>query len=425
MELPELEKIKSLWEFKLVFSLSLGFIIGLEREIKAKFGQDLFAGIRTFPLISILGTISGLLCLWMDSIIPFAFSFLGLSLLITASYFKDRSYGITTEVAVFTTFFIGFLVAYEYFRMATFITITTAFLLVLKKKLEGWAKKLDEDDIIAVLKFIALFGVIYPLLPNKEVFPGLNPSEVWLFVIIVSAIDFVGYFLLKYKGDKSILLMGLVGGLVSSTAVTLAFSELSRKFKGYTTLLFFSIMLSWALMFGRVFLYTLILYPEALYTLVLILTPYLLILLSYGFAVYKRKEVNTEIKEKVELAEPYGITQALLFGVVYAGISIASYYLESLFGDKGLLVVSVVSGIIDVDAISLFLLNGLKKNEVELWVGVLGLLLAVSSNNVFKSFYGIIFGNKHFKKYFLITLLITLLYTLLSLLFLLFLKGRT
>ncbi len=425
MELLSFEKLRSLWEFKLVFSLFLGFIIGLEREIKAKFGQDLFAGIRTFPLIAVLGTITGLLCIWLGSIIPFAITFSGVIVLVTASYLKDKSYGITTEVAVLITFLIGYLVAHEHYHMATFITITTAFLLVLKKKLEGLTQKLDEEDILAVLKFVALLGVIYPLLPNEEVFPGFNPSEVWLFVIIVSAIDFVGYFLLKYKGDRSILLMGLVGGLVSSTAVTLAFSELSRKFKGYTHVLFFSIMLSWSLMLVRVSVYAFILYPEALPVLVILFTPYLLVLFSYGFAVYRKGKISGEIREKLELVEPFTLTQALIFGVIYAGISVASYYLKSFLGDKGLLIVSLVSGIIDVDAISLFLLNALKKNEVELWTTLLGLLLAVSSNNVFKSVYGIIFGNKEFKKHFSLILLLTLLYTLLSLLFLSSVKDHT
>lgn len=425
MELLSFEKLRSLWEFKLVFSLFLGFIIGLEREIKAKFGQDLFAGIRTFPLIAVLGTITGLLCIWLGSIIPFAITFSGVIVLVAASYLKDKSYGITTEVAVLITFLIGYLVAHEHYHMATFITITTAFLLVLKKKLEGLTQKLDEEDILAVLKFVALLGVIYPLLPNEEVFPGFNPSEVWLFVIIVSAIDFIGYFLLKYKGDRSILLMGLVGGLVSSTAVTLAFSELSRKFKGYTHVLFFSIMLSWSLMLVRVSVYAFILYPEALPVLVILFTPYLLVLFSYGFAVYRKGKISGEIREKLELVEPFTLTQALIFGVIYAGISVASYYLKSFLGDKGLLIVSLVSGIIDVDAISLFLLNALKKNEVELWTTLLGLLLAVSSNNVFKSVYGVIFGNREFKKHFSLILLFTLLYTLLSLLFLSSVKGHT
>ena len=425
MESLNLEKLRSLWEFKLVFSLFLGFIIGLEREIRAKFGKDIFAGIRTFPLISVLGTITGLLCVWLGSLVPFALTFLSISLLISVSYFKDRSYGITTEVAVLITFFIGFLVSHEHYHMATFITITTAFLLVLKKKLEGLAQKLDEEDILAVLKFVALLGVIYPLLPNKEIFPGFNPAEVWLFVIIVSAIDFLGYFLLKYKGDQSILLMGIVGGFVSSTAVTLAFSELSRKFKGFTHSLFFSVMLAWGLMFARVIFFSALLYPKVLPTVLLLFLPYLLILLGYGYAVYRKERLGAEIKEKLKLVEPFTLSQAILFGFVYAGISVASYYLKSFLGSRGLIVVSLFSGIIDVDAISLYLLNALKKDELELWTTVLGLLLAVSSNNVFKSLYGIAFGNREFRKYFTITLIITLLYTLLSLPFLSFLRGHT
>jgi len=425
MDFFNIQEIYSLWEFKLIFSLFLGSLIGLEREIKAKFGQDLFAGIRTFPLISVLGTVTGLLCLWLGSLIPFAITLIGIIALLSISYFKDKSYGMTTEIAVFVTFFIGFLVAYEYYHMATFLTITTAFLLALKKNLEGLAQKLDEDDVLAVLKFITLLGVIYPLLPKKEVFPGFNPSEVWFFVIIVSAIDFLGYFLIKYKRTNSILIVGVVGGMVSSTATTLAFSELSRKFKEYTHVLLFSVLLSWTLMFLRISVFAFILFPKVLPTLLVFFIPYILILLSYGFVAYRKGIKKVEIKEKLNIVKPFTITQALLFGLIYAGISIASYYLKTYLGNKGFFVLSVVSGIIDIDAISLFLLNALKKGELELWTTILGLLLTVFSNNAFKSLYGIALGNAEFKKHFALILVITLLYAFISLLFPLFLRDYT
>jgi len=414
-----LEGIKSLAEFKLLFSLFLGFIVGLEREVRAKFGHDAFAGIRTFPLIAILGTVSGLVVLETGLYtIPFG-ALLGLVLLATVSYWKDRSVGITTEVASFITFLAGLLVAYERFYLATFLVITTTFLLVLKKHLESLARRLEEEDVLAILKFFTLTAVVLPLLPDRELFPGFNPSQVWKFVILVSTVDFVGYFLLKYKGIRSIILTAFVGGLASSTAVTLAFSELSRKFPYFSKLLFVSVMFSWQIMFLRVLFYVVVVSPRLLPEVLKFLIPYALLLLLFTLFIYFRRERQPLEGKNISLRNPYSLTQALTFGLLYTFISVSSLYLKKLFGDTGVYALSFISGVMDVDAVTLFLASASVKGELSPGVASFSLALAVSSNNLFKSFYGILFGSSDFKKYFLFPLLMTALYilTLLSFLF--------
>ncbi|AAC07659.1 MgtC/SapB family protein [Aquifex aeolicus] len=128
-------------EFKIVFSAFLGLIIGLEREIRAKFGHDIFAGIRTFPLIAVLGTLSG----FLYREFPYVFlSFLGLIILASISYWKDRSMGITTEVSALITFIVGLLVSAGEYYLAVVTTILTTFILVLRDSMENLAKRLDE-----------------------------------------------------------------------------------------------------------------------------------------------------------------------------------------------------------------------------------------------------------------------------------------
>ena len=415
MEIIEL--LKKYVELKILFSIFLGLIVGLEREVRAKFGHDIFAGVRTFPLIAVLGTLSGIISIEFNFKYFSAIPFLGLILLASLSYYKDRSMGITTEVASFLTYFVGVLVSYDKFYLATFLTIVTTFILVLKNTLENAARRLEEEDIFAILKFFTISIVIFPLLPDKEIFPGLNLSEVWFFVILVSTVDFIGYFLLKYKGAKSVVITALIGGLVSSTAVTLAFSELSRRFPQYSRLLFFSIMVSWLVMFFRLFFYSTVVYAELFPYILKHITPYFLLLLGFTLYIYVQKEKEKFEGKKVEMKNPYSLKQALTFGVLYSIISVSSTYLKQFFGEEVILAISFLSGVIDIDAITLSLANLSQKGNISLEIASIGILTASISNNIFKSIYGIIFGNRELKKLFTFPLLISLLYLLLLLVF--------
>jgi len=395
-------------EFKVVFSAFLGLIVGLEREIRAKFGHDIFAGVRTFPLIAVLGTLSGLLY----KEIPYVFlSFLGLIILASISYWKDKRMGITTEASALITFVIGILVSKGEYYLAVVTTILTTFILVLRESMENLAKRLDEEDVITVLKFFTVSFVILPLLPDKEVVKGLNPSEVWKFVILVSSVDFVGYFLLKYKGTGSLILTAVIGGIPSSTAVTMAFSSLSRRLSQLSELFFFAIILSWFVMFIRVIFYTFIIFQGVIYKLVILFFPYFALLLAFALFLYLKGEKNHKEGSGMSVRNPFSLSQAFTFGLIYSVISTISYYLKVHFGDEGIYILSFVSGIMDIDAITLLLARMSDKGEIGIDVASMGILLAVMSNNLFKSGYAILFGSKKLKVYFSFVALFTLLYT--------------
>ncbi len=265
MEFNELNINNESLEFliKIIISLTLGLIIGLEREHKAK--TEAFAGIRTFPLVSILGCISAFLSenyggaiflLILGAVILFS--------LINFYLEYPKDIGITTEISLILSFLIGVLVYFEYYYIAIFLSVITTILLALKSILENFAKKLSQEDIFAILKFFLITIVIYPLLPDKTFGPfnALNIKDIWKVVIIVSSLDFIGYFLLKWKGSKALWINGLIGGLISSTAVTYELSKKAKFYPEITPSAALGITLAWTLMNFRVIFLSYVINPD-------------------------------------------------------------------------------------------------------------------------------------------------------------------
>ena len=253
LDLAQLKKLVDLPEVKFAISLLVGFLIGLEREIRGKLGQDVFAGIRTFPLIAVLGTLSA----WIsDRFYPhfLALSYLGIVSLSAVNYWigVQKRTGITTEVAVFLTFTLGVLVYYGYYYEVVFFSVLITLPLATKRVLEGFASHFEAEDIFLILQFLTLSVLVYPLLPDREIFYGLNPKSVWKFLVIVSTFSFIGYFLLKVfasKGEtkglvKSLLITALLGGSVSSTAVTISYARLSAEIPALGGVLFLGIVIA-------------------------------------------------------------------------------------------------------------------------------------------------------------------------------------
>ncbi len=394
----------------IIFSLLLGLIIGLEREHRTK--KEVFAGIRTFPLISILGTLSAFIYdNYWDGIFYVVLSGIILFGLLNFYLEYSKDIGITTEMAVLVTYFIGVLIYYGYYYTAAFLTIFTTILLALKYTLEGFAKQISQEDIIAFLKFAVITVVIFPLLPDKYYGPfnAFNPRDIWEMVVIVSTLDFIGYILIRWKGAKSIILNGFVGGLISSTAVSYELAKLSKKYPFLSLSSFNGIVVAWTIMNFRVLILSFIIYPKVSFTLLL---PLIILSLIYVFILvfnfYKNKNVFAkESKEEMEFHNPFEISSAIQFGLIYALILFSVKALQYYMGHTGIFIASFVSGVIDVDAITLSLSN-LAKTELSVSIAAKAILLAVISNSIFKYAYVAIFGNEFLRKKMLWILLITL-----------------
>ncbi len=397
--------------FKLIFSLATGFLIGLERESRTK--QEIFAGIRTFPLIAILGTLTGYIYQnYWEGIFWITFS--GIILLTLLNFYMEypKDTGATTEIAILITFIIGVLVYFEHYYVAAFLSVITTFLLAIKKTLEGFAKTLSQDDILAIIKFALVTVVIYPLLPDRDMGPlnAFNPKSIWKMVVIVSSLDFISYFILRLKGTKSLWLTGIVGGLISSTAVSYELSKLSKKYKQVIYSALFGIILAWLIMNFRVIFLAGIVNKDILKSLI---PPLAVISVGYIFLIFflyikNREKILEASVNEMEFSNPFEISSALQFGIIYAFVIFMTKFLNHLYGTSGIYMASLISGIIDVDAITLSLSNLAKDGNILEKMASNGILIAVISNAFFKSVYVSIFGDKYLKPFIWVSFLITL-----------------
>lgn len=383
--------------YEILLSLGLGFFIGLEREYKEK--GAVFAGIRTFPLITLLGYISALISdKHFEYFIYLSFfSILGFVIFnFFLEYEKDK--GITTEVSVLISFIIGVIVYFGYYYIAVFLSFLTTLILALKKPLEEFAKNLYFEDVISLVKFLLLTAVVYPILPDKYFGPyeAINLKEIWKIVMIVAVIDFVGYILIRLKGEKSLLWVAIFGGLISSTAVTYNFSIMSKKNPDLINILYGGITLSWIIMNFRILAISGFINFELLKIL---FTPLLFSSSILFLIVYKYVKSSKEIKSQEDkFKNPFKITEIFQFAIIYIIILILIKYIHNSIGISGVYLVSFVSGVIDVDAITFSAASLSKYGGVLISQASIIVLLAILSNSFFKYVYVILFSHNILKR---------------------------
>ncbi len=224
--------------FRFGLSAAIGFIIGLQREFAHKEkGGEIFAGERTLALMGLVGCSAAFVADILE--LPWAFLIIILltSTFITAGYIISAwrgSMGLTTEVASLIVLLSGALVYWGYLELAVAMGVATFVILSIKLETDILVRRITREDVYAILKFAVISAIVLPLLPNEGLGPApfdvLNPYRIWLMVVFISGISFLGYILIKVVGTKQgIGLTGLLGGLASSTAVTLSFSEKSQQ----------------------------------------------------------------------------------------------------------------------------------------------------------------------------------------------------
>ncbi|HEX6827492.1 MAG TPA: MgtC/SapB family protein, partial [Burkholderiales bacterium] len=212
-------------------SLAIGLLIGLERERN----PAARAGLRTFALVALLGTVAGLLSDKLTSPWPLAAGMLIVGLMTVAAYSRERDAppdpGTTTVVAIVLCYGLGAMIWYGYATLAVMLAITATILLYFKAELHGWSRNLTRRDLVSVLQFAVLSFIVLPILPNRDYGPyqAINPHQVWLMVVLISGVSLAGYVALRLVGQRyGAPLLGLLGGLVSSTATTIVYSRHGR-----------------------------------------------------------------------------------------------------------------------------------------------------------------------------------------------------
>ena len=306
-----------------LIALLLGALIGLEREyaVYRKKGHD-FAGIRTFPLISLFGALSAYLGVLISPwILVVAIILTGA--LIVVAYFaiadndKRKHMGATSEVAGFLAFFIGVLCYYGEITFAVILAVTITIILYARSFLHHFAMKMKREEMADTLKFAVIALVILPLLPNQGYGPYeiFNPFVIWLMVVFISGISFAGYVLVKWFGERGITLAGILGGLVSSTAVTTGFAQRSKKEKKIYKALALGVILANAIMFVRILIEVFVIHRPLFYKM---LVPFsVLVVVSLGFSYILWRKAG-EAKGKMKLSSPFTLGPALKFGVFFA-----------------------------------------------------------------------------------------------------------
>ncbi len=375
----------------LLVALTIGFLIGLERgwsKRELEPGRRI-AGIRTFGLISLLGGLTMLLGR-ESSIWVIALAFGGLGLLVASAAFieaqRTGEYGITTEVAVFIAFILGALAMTPYAKLAAATAVITAIILGTKPLLHQWVRKLEAEEIYAVFKLLLISVVMLPILPRRAYDPwgAFNPYEIWWMVVLISAISFAGYFAVKIAGGgRGILLTGMLGGLVSSTAVTLSLSRMAKATPEGHRIFAAGVIAASTTMFPRILIIAGLLRPQLSE---LLLGPIVLVTaIGYLFVWWLvRGQVHRASKAKLKLQNPFEFGVALRFGLFLAMILWLTQILKDWMGLAGIYLTAAVSGITDVDAITLSLAK-LAEDPAMLRIAAVGILLAAAVNTVVKA----------------------------------------
>lgn len=341
----------------LLVSVGIGLIIGLEREFNTHQETAHLGGIRTFPLVSILGYSTVTLAKQTAPAVLVA-GITGMFALVVLAYWvqtQKGKLGLTTALAMLVTFLLGGMAAYGLLAEAVSVTVFTTTLLSLKDQFHGFVKRITEDEMFAFIKFFIIALLVMPLLPNQPFGPDglLNAREIGWIVVIVSSISLTGYLGLKFGGmQRGILLTAFAGGLFSSTMVAWVFSQRSRETPDAAATYSAGIVLSSSIMFIRILLLVWGFYPPLAYSLIWPCMILLVVsLIVVGFWVYQHKD--QPMAEDFPLGNPLDLKNALFFVVLYATVSLFMVYSGQWFGEAGFYATGTLSGVADMDAIAI------------------------------------------------------------------------
>lgn len=384
----------SLPEFLL--ALAIGLLMGLERERN----PNTKAGLRTFALIALTGAAATTLAevLGVPSIISIGLAMV--ALIMIAAYYHhhdtqlDLDSGTTTIAAAIVCYLLAVMAMTDHARLAAMSAIIATALMYFKTELHGVAHKLERRDLVSILQFAAVAFVALPLMPDKNFGPygALNLHHLWLMVVLISGVSLFGYAALRLVGrEYGATLLGVFGGLVSSTATTLAYSRYVGNYneqdqpglKRISSLAATVVIAANLVLLVRLTMLAAFVAPTTLR----VLAPVTISALLAGIAVAAcraRNDVTATELTIPEIKNPTELRAALVFSSIYAAVLLLSAWLVDVAGSKGMYTASLISGLTDVDAITLsslhlYGLGSLSSSQVTVSV-----VLAISANSVFK-----------------------------------------
>lgn len=384
----------------ILLSVLLGFSIGLQREVSFALREEntTFTGARSFAIISLLGFLAAYFkanFIWITIVITFIFGALLISSFIIRALNKEKS-GSTTAFAAIVAFLIGMLVYDGLYLFATFTAVVVIFILDIRSNILQLRDKTKNKDLHSMVLFLLITFIILPILPNYTIDPYqiINPYFIWMMVVLISGLSFAGYIAARLIGvSRGIMVAGFFGGFLSSTATTITFSKKVDEQNKATRHLASAIALACTTMYVRIIIVSAFIDIGIAMKL---LPAYLLATITgymYVYYLYKHSEQST-IDIDFMYQNPLELKEALKFGLLFGVVFGATTLLKNWTGTLGVYLSSLLSGLSDVDAITLSLSTLYTDGNLMLYTALIGIVIATFSNSLTKLAIAYIIGNK-------------------------------
>jgi uncharacterized membrane protein (DUF4010 family) len=382
---------------RIVLVLFLSFLVGLEREEHKGEGDYAFGGVRTFPLIGLIGYATALLS--GTQVVPVAIGFGVIAAFMLTSYRhkigQSSLAGATSEMSGLATYLIGALVHYDYFWVATTLAVVSLLLLELKAALETLARKTAPGEILTFGKFLLLTAVILPVLPDQAFGPfALNPFRIWLVVVAVSSVSYGSYVLQKATEHRGgVVLAAILGGAYSSTVTTVVLARRARV-EHRPHLFAGGMLITSGMMFVR------------LVVLLALFSGALVARLGPSFAALAAVAVGAgviltrvpdgrrgEVERRYVPKNPLELGAALLFGVVFIAMLVATQLAVRHLGTAGVYGLAAIMGVADVDPFIMGMTQA-ASGPTPVALAASAIVVTVASNNVMKGIYAYAFSDR-------------------------------
>jgi uncharacterized membrane protein (DUF4010 family) len=382
---------------KILLVLFLSFLIGFEREEqKGAQAHYSFGGVRTFPLIGLIGYAMALLS--GSQLIPLAIGFAVVGALLLASYIHklaaSDTAGVTTEVSALATYLLGALVYRGDYWIATTLAVASMFLLELKQSLEGLTRRVAPEEVFTFTKFLLLTVVILPVVPRENFTQfQINPFKTWLVVVAVSAISYGSYLLLRVTKRGGILISAVLGGAYSSTVTTVAMAKRAAQ-EERPHLFAGGMLIASGMMYLRFALLLVIFNRGLVQILGLPLVVLAAVALIGGWLWSRMHDPSSEaLKRQFQPKNPLEITTAFLFAAIFLAMLVLTRLAVMYWGHKGVYALAGIMGVTDVDPFLLGITQS-AGSATSLAVGAKSILLAGASNNLIKGIYARSFADR-------------------------------
>jgi uncharacterized membrane protein (DUF4010 family) len=389
--MPPVVDLEAVWNF--ATALLIGALLGIERERhKREHDEQTIGGLRTFILFALIGALGGWLTLALDSPWILAAALLASLAPVLAGYVisartQPDALGLTTELAAVAACLLGAMTTLGYRGLAVGLGVAVAAVLAYKQPLHGMVQRLDREDVYAGLRLLIATFIVLPLLPDQPIDPwgALRPRSLWMLVLLISSLSLVGYVATRLLGaNRGIPLTGLTGGLVSSTAVTLALARQSRDpaYAAASPALASGILLAWAVMFARIVVEVMVVNASLLGEL---LPPFVaMAVMAAGAATYLRGRRSGDDRiAGVPLKNPFSLTAAMRFAAFFALVLLVVRLVQMYASGHGVYVVAALAGTTDVDAITLSMAQYARSGSAR--IAVDAITVAALTNTVVKT----------------------------------------